>query len=31
MALMSRDITGDYRHYTALHSIDANESLEYFD
>ena len=24
-----RDITGDYRHYTALHGIDANESQEY--
>ena len=24
-----RDITGDYRHYTALHGIDTNESQGY--
>ena len=31
MVLMSKDTTGDYRHYTALHGTDANESQEYFD
>ena len=29
MALMSGDITGDYRHYTALCGTDANESQEH--